>query len=294
MPHDTPTHNLGPGGELPPLQSLDQDRPKLERLIKPNRLIALLCLVVLGLIPSFAFFVWIERNLALPWVQVKLGWPWPNIGDLGYGSLTLRIAWDAVLISAFGIIHSVLAQKGPKKWLSRILAPQLVRPFYVICTGIALIGVMACWQYTGRVLWALNFPQSLAYALSVSLFWGFTGLAVFILSAFDLPEFIGLKQLYSSRTELIKPRHDHRPLCTTGFYGHHRHPTYVLLLLAIFVTPIMTLDRFILGSTIFVYLLFAVPIEERKLIEEYGPQYLQYRKRVPGFFPNLLSKTPRL
>jgi protein-S-isoprenylcysteine O-methyltransferase Ste14 len=47
------------------------------------------------------------------------------------------------------------------------------------------------------------------------------------------------------------------------------------------------LSILISNTIITVYTILAIPLEERKLIKEFGNDYIQYRKRVPALVPKL-------
>lgn len=49
----------------------------------------------------------------------------------------------------------------------------------------------------------------------------------------------------------------------------------------------MTLDRMLLVASMALYLIIAIPIEERKLIALFGQDYEEYRLKVPAVIPRL-------
>lgn len=218
--------------------------------------------LALGLLPSGAFFVWIEHQCSLPraWTDA-LGLPslpWMRVQWLD-APLALKLAINAGLFAAFGLSHSLLAGK------------RLSRPAYVIVAGLGVAAVMLLWQGTGVVAW--NFPLSLPW-ISPGLYWTLLLVGASTLRPFD---FLGIDVLLGR-----KPRPG--TLQTGGLYRYTRHPLYLGILAAVFVTPFASLDRIFLGMIAMGYLFWAVPREEAKLLREYGPAYRKYQARVPGFF----------
>lgn len=253
------------------------------------RLFWLLLNLVLGLIPSGIFFVWVERNAALPWLPIEFAWPYLYLET---ENILLRSLWNLSLFLAFGFLHSLLAQPGVHRVLSRWVPTQALRSFYLVVTGLGLWGVMGCWQHTGVVLWALPLgPVGLTWA-SLIIYWGLMSVSFSFLRRFDAFEFVGLKQLYrpASRGQRSSGTAE---LITSGWYGRVRHPIYFFTLLAFAAAPLMTLDRITLLLANLVYLVFAVPVEERKLVREFGPAYLKYRKEVPAVIPRLIPRADR-
>jgi len=74
-------------------------------------------------------------------------------------------------------------------------------------------------------------------------------------------------------------------ISVSGFYGYVRHPIYTFTMAAFIITNEMSLDRLVatLGSVIYLY--FAIPVEEKKLIQLFGRAYEDYRKEVPAVIP---------
>jgi len=82
--------------------------------------------------------------------------------------------------------------------------------------------------------------------------------------------------------EALKKKQD---LKTEGLYKVVRHPMYMLSLMAFFMTPLMTWDRFLWSMMSLVYFVVAIPIEEIQLVEEFGPKYLDYQEQVQALVP---------
>ena len=53
------------------------------------------------------------------------------------------------------------------------------------------------------------------------------------------------------------------------------------------ISPIIDKNRILATTIMGLYLYFAIPVEEKKLISIFGNDYVQYTKRVPAVFPKL-------
>ena len=76
-------------------------------------------------------------------------------------------------------------------------------------------------------------------------------------------------------------------LVTIGPYRWVRHPFYVVVLLLTLSSTLISAHWCIglLGLSIFILLAIRTPIEERKLVEKFGPQYEAYMRETGRFFP---------
>jgi protein-S-isoprenylcysteine O-methyltransferase Ste14 len=91
----------------------------------------------------------------------------------------------------------------------------------------------------------------------------------------------------------LNPEHRLCGVIRTGIYARVRHPRYLLYMLMILSMAFLTGAQaiFLLAFlNILMYLILA-PLEERKLLDQYGPQYEDYRRSVPRFMPHL-GRTP--
>ncbi len=82
-------------------------------------------------------------------------------------------------------------------------------------------------------------------------------------------------------------------LVTEGAFSVVRHPTYLahtLMFIGIFfmteviAVGIVTLVDFVLVNVII------IPLEDRELLDRFGEEYKDYKKKVPGFFPLFLLR----
>ena len=80
-------------------------------------------------------------------------------------------------------------------------------------------------------------------------------------------------------------------LVLTGLYRWMRHPIYTAGLLFIWLMPVMTANLLALNIGLTIYFIIGALFEERKLVREFGEEYLQYRKVTPMLIPRPPRKT---
>lgn len=245
------------------------------------RFLGLVVLLPLGALPSVAFFAWIERGATLPILPLELGWP---VIRLYHWPTPALVAWNFLLVLAFGALHSALAQPSAHRLIERVAPRQLTRLIYFAVTGASAWLVMAFWQNTGVMLWTLPLDTAALDALSLAVYWSLIAAAAVFIARHGASRFIGLEQLYrntdrATRTQLIR----------TGVYARVRHPVYTFTLLAVALAPRMPLDRTVIFAAFVAYLAVGVPIEERKLVKTFGKDYERYRREVPAILPRIRS-----
>ena len=72
----------------------------------------------------------------------------------------------------------------------------------------------------------------------------------------------------------------HRSFRVVGPYHWVRHPIYLGWLLIVFGVPHMTATRLTFAVISSVYLVVAIPFEERSLVEIFGDEYRRYQQVV--------------
>jgi steroid 5-alpha reductase family enzyme len=95
----------------------------------------------------------------------------------------------------------------------------------------------------------------------------------------DPPSTADWPQLDSGGRVLSDPA-DKTVFKTSGPYGWVRHPIYAGWFLLVFAVPIMTMTQFVFAVTSSVYLLIAIPLEERSLRRSSAGAYDQYMQQV--------------
>ena len=103
---------------------------------------------------------------------------------------------------------------------------------------------------------------------------------------FGLKRLVGLPELH--------PEHRLSGVVRIGVYGRMRHPRYLLYMLMVLSMAFLTGALPIFALALLNILLYQIlaPLEERKLLDQYGTEYEAYQLQVPRFLPNLSRISP--
>jgi methanethiol S-methyltransferase len=194
--------------------------------------------------------------------------PWTSAGWRALGG-------DLALFSAFALHHSVFARLGLKQALARRLPAGLERSTYVWISSLLFILTWAWWLPVPGRPWAFHGVAALALAVLQGAGVIVTLAAARRLSIFDLS---GVAQVLDAHRP--RPEAAGAPLVSDGLYGLVRHPIYLGWLLIVWPAPVMTGTRAAFAAISTVYLLVAIPFEERSLRASLGEAYARYRKVV--------------
>ncbi|MEJ5202548.1 MAG: isoprenylcysteine carboxylmethyltransferase family protein [Anaerolineales bacterium] len=191
--------------------------------------------------------------------------------------------WILLSLAVWGAIHSLLASLWFKdlvrRW-SAMLYERGYRLFFNIFAIASFLPVLVLVALLpDRLIYTIPLPWSL-------LTMGVQGLALvglaYGVSQTGMMNFLGLEQLLDPQSAVRQ-----RPLVTDGLYRYVRHPLYFFGLLLIWLVPRMSWNwlAFSIGATL--YLTIGTLFEERKLRQEFGEAYEEYRRRTPMLIPRL-------
>lgn len=185
------------------------------------------------------------------------------------------VVWDVLLFTVFAVHHSVFARDRLRRRITRLVGAELERSFYVWIASLLFMAVCAGWLAISGELWALDGGAAwTARGLQAIGIW-LTLQSAVIIGPFELA---GVRQVAADKPA---EAHDSTDFKTTGPYGWVRHPIYLGWLLIVFASPTMTMTRMVFAVTSSVYLLIAIPFEERSLMATTGDAYREYIRRVP-------------
>jgi protein-S-isoprenylcysteine O-methyltransferase Ste14 len=191
--------------------------------------------------------------------------------------------WILLALAVWGVVHSLLASfwfKGIVRQKFEKLYERGYRLFFNVFAALSFLPILALVVllpdapiYTIPLPWSLLTLGVQGLAL-VGLTYG-----VFQTGAMN---FLGLEQLMNPQAA-SQPR----PLVTNGLYRYVRHPLYFFGLLLVWLVPRMSWNWLAFSIGVTLYLTIGTLFEERKLRQEFGEAYEQYRRRTPMLIPRL-------
>ena len=188
---------------------------------------------------------------------------------------------NLLLISLFGVQHSVMARKWFKDLFAKYFPRPIERSTFVLLSGILLFNLVYNWQPMGGLIWQVQ-TESLSFYILYGLF--FVGWAILFISSFLINHFdlFGLRQTF---LELMNKPYTQLQFRVTLFYKYVRHPLYFGMLLGMWATPTMTVTHLAFAIAISVYVVIGTLFEEKDLVNEFGETYRAYQAKKPMLIP---------
>jgi protein-S-isoprenylcysteine O-methyltransferase Ste14 len=217
-------------------------------------------------------FVWLGGTLfvaSLAYCAYSFAVPWSHdmAATTSETDRWIAIAENFALLTVFALHHSLFAREPLKRAVARMVPAELVRSTYVWIASALLIAVCALWRPIGGTVYAHDDTwMTIVHAL-VQL----TGIALIAraVATIDPLELAG-----------IRPASAGGSLQVVGPYRLVRHPLYLGWVLTVFGPAHMTGDRLAFAAITTLYLVVAVPWEERSLRAAFGDDYARYMRRV--------------
>ncbi len=204
-------------------------------------------------------------------------------GSLGAIDLRLAnrslLAWDAFLCLLFFAQHSILIRRPVRNALKKAIPEYCYGVAYTFASAVVLLALVLLWQRSAVNLYALEGPGR--WALKVVLLLAFVGVLWGIRSLEKFDAFGINGYLAHSRKRQPAPI----PLTVNGPYALVRHPFYAFAIVALWATPVLSMDRLLLNVLFTGWIVLGASLEECDLLAEFGEAYALYRQEVPMFVP---------
>ena len=172
-----------------------------------------------------------------------------------------------------------MARPGFKRWWTRFIPEPIERSTYVLFASSALALLLWQWRPITPVVWSLDGGAALVMQVVFWAGWALVLLSTFLINHFEL---FGLRQVWQN---LTRAKQSDPAFRTPLFYRVVRHPLYLGFILAFWATPVMTAGHLLFAAATTAYILIAIQLEERDLIDVFGQTYADYRKRVAMLIP---------
>lgn len=188
-------------------------------------------------------------------------------------------------ILIYGFVHTLLATlevKARVKQLFGRAADRWYRLVYNVFAVVTLLPILVL------PFILLDMPM---YTIPVP--WLYLSTAVQLLALLALG--IGLLQTglwtFLGFQQIVNPVQDgSSQMVTDGLYRWVRHPLYTAGLVLIWLIPVMTYNLLALNLGLTIYLILGAVYEERKLVREFGDDYVSYQVRVPMLIPLIFRR----
>ncbi len=187
----------------------------------------------------------------------------------------------ASLWIAYCLLHSFLISTSFTNLMTRLLKDYYAfyRMFFVIFSAVLLIPLINYTdQLDNNIIITYSLPLNvIRYALTLGsllmFFWAF-------FFDYDSLSFFGIRQIKNFGKKI----NFSGELKRDGLLGVVRHPMYFALIVYLWCQA-FTMADIIVNIVLTIYVIMGTIIEEKKLILEFGDEYLKYQQEVPMLIP---------
>jgi len=182
---------------------------------------------------------------------------------------------------AFAAIHSLTASLPFKRLVMRVLGSRveaLYLPVYSLITVLMLLPlVYLLYKNPGQVLYIIPSP------------WSWLMVGGQVIASIAAPKaFLDGFHRFRISSQLSGPKTpEATPLNIRGIYRWIRDPFLLSGLIMMLLTPIMTVNLLVIYILTAIYLYLGSLHWERRLVSQFGDEYLEYQRQVHRIIPHL-------
>ncbi|MCA0390119.1 MAG: isoprenylcysteine carboxylmethyltransferase family protein [Bacteroidetes bacterium] len=208
-------------------------------------------------------------------------------------TLLVDTAVTVLWFSLFALVHSITASRSVKLAVAHSF-PGFMPWYRLSYNALSLVTLYFFYSYSpknGYTLYDLPTPLDLIFA-SIQ-FGSVLGLA-WTFKSISGSEFMGFSQIIRRRRNEYRALEDldeKYTLRIEGPYKFSRHPIYLFSIIFLLFRPQMHLDYFIMIILFIAYFFIGSIFEEKKLVTQFGEEYIQYQKTTGRIFPRLFKGT---
>lgn len=175
----------------------------------------------------------------------------------------------------FAILHSLTASEWFKVKAYKKIKPDRFRLLYSAFSVFTVLPILVLWRIERSVSPLIySVPAPLAFFFFLPLLLGLA-LVLWTFIYIDALSFVGLTRPKKRSSELI----------TTGPYAITRHPLYLGGVMILWSNPVMRVVDILVISLFTTYFILGGVLEERKLTDEFGIEYINYKEEVSMLIP---------
>ena len=199
------------------------------------------------------------------------------------------MTWVQKCVDALALVYAALYFPVPLFWLVIHRNIHFWRRFgtrsFWIALPVWVVSGMALSLFRHRILGERLGPNAVLWVLGIALIVFSQWIEHQVVRSFGWRRIVGIPEM--------KPAERSGPVVNSGIYAHVRHPRYLALMLGFVGFAFLTGAKGYFLLVILNILLYqiAIPLEERELLEHYGPQYEAYARSVARLMPLPWRKT---
>ena len=192
--------------------------------------------------------------------------------------------WILLALALYGVIHSVLAAHRTKEVFRKWWGERNYQRFYRLFFSLQALVLFVPVLYLVVVL-----PDQIIYRIPSP--WVYLTIALQILAVVGIVHTIMLTGMlrFTGVLQAVDPAQSKKPvaLVIRSLYRWVRHPIYTSMFFLVWLVPVMSWNILALAIGISFYNVLGAILEERKLINEFGQAYEDYRRSTPFIIPGL-------